>query len=77
MPKVRDAVQYVIVYEQTPNNWSAYVPDLPGCIAAGTTRDDVDRLIREAIVLYLDASREFGQPIPRPGTWTAIAEVPA
>jgi predicted RNase H-like HicB family nuclease len=69
-------MQYVIVYEATPNNWSAYVPDLPGCIATGKTREDVDRLIREAIVLYLDAAREFGQPIPEPGTWTALADVP-
>ena len=44
-------MQYVIVYEQTPNNWAAYVPDLPGCIATGKTREEVDRLIREAIVL--------------------------
>jgi predicted RNase H-like HicB family nuclease len=70
-------MQYVIVYEQTPNNWSAYVPDLPGCIATGKTREEVDLLIREAIVLYLDAAREFGQPIPAPGTWTAVADVPA
>jgi len=68
-------VQYVIVYEETPNNWSAYVPDLPGCIAAGATREEVDRLIREAIVLYLEASREYGEPVPQPGTWTAVAEV--
>jgi predicted RNase H-like HicB family nuclease len=70
-------MQYVIVYDQTPNNWAAYVPDLPGCIATGKTRDEVDRLIREAIVIYLEAAREFGQPVPSPGTWTAVADVPA
>ena len=70
-------MQYVIVYEQTPNNWSAYVPDLPGCIAAGPTREEVDKLIREAIELYLQASREYGEPIPPPGTWTGVAEVSA
>jgi predicted RNase H-like HicB family nuclease len=70
-------MQYVIVFEQTPNNWSAYVPDLPGCIATGKTREEVDRLIREGIVLYLEAAREFGQPVPAPGTWTALANVPA
>ena len=53
------------------------MPDLPGCIATGRTRDDVDRLIREAIVLYLEAAQELGQPIPQPGTWTAVADVPA
>jgi predicted RNase H-like HicB family nuclease len=70
-------MQYVIVYEETPNNRSAYVPDLPGCTATGKTRADVDQLIREAIVLYLDAAREYGQPIPEPGTWTALADAPA
>ena len=70
-------MQYIIVFEETPTGWSAYVPDLPGCIAAAATREEVDRLIREAIVLYIDAAREFGQPIPAPGTWTSLADIPA
>ena len=44
-------MQYVVVYEQAPENWAAYVPDLPGCVAAADTRDEVAQLIREAIVL--------------------------
>jgi predicted RNase H-like HicB family nuclease len=40
-------VKYAVVYERTPRNWSAYVPDLPGCIAAGATRTEVERLIEE------------------------------
>ena len=68
-------MQYVVVYEQTPNNWSAYVPDLPGCIAAGDTREEVERLIREAIILHLAALREDGEPVPSPGAWTGLVEV--
>ncbi len=66
---------YVVVYEQTPTSWSAYVPDLPGCIAAGDTRDEVEQLIREAIALHLEALREDNQPVPEPGAWTEIVEV--
>ena len=68
-------MKYVVVYEQTPNNWSAYVPDLPGCVAAGDTREETERLIREAITLYIDALREQGRSIPQPGAWTGLVEV--
>ena len=53
-------VKYAVIYEQTPRNWAAYVPDLPGCVATGATRPDVERLIREAIALHLDAMRQSG-----------------
>lgn len=68
-------MQYVVAYEQTPENWSAYVPDLPGCIAAADTRADVERLIREAIQLYIEALQKDSQPVPRPGAWTGLGEV--
>ena len=68
-------MKYVVVYEQTPTSWSAYVPDLPGCIAAAETREEAEKLIREAIVLYVEASRERGLPIPAPGEWTGLVEV--
>lgn len=67
--------KYVVVYEQTPNNWSAYVPDLPGCVAAGDSREEVEQLIREAIELHLEALRADNEPIPEPGTWTDVVEV--
>jgi predicted RNase H-like HicB family nuclease len=70
------SVKYVVVYERTPNNWSAYVPDLPGCVATGNTREETERLIREAIALHLEALRESGEPVPGPGTWTGLIEVP-
>ena len=58
-------MKYAVVYEQTPHNWSAYVPDLPGCIATGKTRAETQRHIREAIRLHVDLMRESGEPIPR------------
>jgi predicted RNase H-like HicB family nuclease len=63
-------VEYIVVYEQGPTSWGAYVPDLPGCVAVGKSREEVARLIREAIALHLEGLREDGAPIPAPGTWT-------
>ena len=68
-------MKYVVVYAQSHTGCSAYVPDLPGCVAAGETRDETERLIREAIAFHLDGLREFGEPIPEPGTWTETVEV--
>ena len=68
-------MKYVVVYEQTPNNWSAYVPDLPGCVAAGDTREETEQLIREAIVLHLQLMRESGEAIRRPGRWAELVDV--
>lgn len=68
-------MKYVVVYEQTPNNWSAYVPDLPGCVAAGDTREETEQLIREAIVLHLQLMRESGEAIPQPGRWAELVDV--
>ena len=59
-----EKMKYVVVYKQTPNNWSAYVPDLPGCVAAGDTREEVEWLIREAVELHMESLREHGQPMP-------------
>ena len=69
-------MQYTVVLERTPNNWSAYVPDLPGCITTGATRADVERLIREAILLYVEATLEEGDPVPAPGSWTLTVDIP-
>ncbi len=68
-------MKYVVVYEQTPTGWSAYVPDVPGCVAAGAKREETERLIREAIVFHLEGLRENDEPIPVPGTWTETVEV--
>ncbi len=71
----RHTLRYVAVLEKAPKNWAAYVPDLPGCISTGATREDVERNIREAIRLHLEGMREDGDPIPAPGTWTTLVEV--
>ena len=68
-------MKYVVVYEETPTGYSAYVPDLPGCIAAGEKRKETEGLIREAIVFHLEGLRESNEPIPEPGTWTETVEV--
>jgi predicted RNase H-like HicB family nuclease len=68
-------MQYVVVYERTANGWSAYVPDLPGCVAAGDTREEVETLIREAISMHIEALREEGVTVPAPGSWTSLVEV--
>ena len=68
-------MRYVVVYEKTPGGWSAYVPDLAGCVAAGDTRDEVESLIREAVTLHIEALREEGAQVPKPGSWTSLVEV--
>jgi predicted RNase H-like HicB family nuclease len=67
--------QYVVVYEQTPNNWSAYVPDLPGCVTTGKTREDVEQRIREAIEFHIEGLKLEGEPIPEPSTEAGLVEV--
>jgi predicted RNase H-like HicB family nuclease len=68
-------VKYTVVYERTARNYSAYVPDLPGCVAAAKTKTETRRLIKEAIRLHIEAMREAGEPIPEPGTSTELIEV--
>lgn len=67
--------RYTIVVEQTPNNWSAYVPDVWGCITTGKTREEVERNIVEALTGHFAVMRDSGEPIPPPGTWTSVVEV--
>jgi predicted RNase H-like HicB family nuclease len=58
--------RYAVVIEKSSRNYSAYVPDLPGCIATAKTRATVRRLIREAIQFHLDGLRADGLPVPKP-----------
>ena len=57
---------YVAVLEQGPRNWSAYVPDLPGCVAAGVTREETERLIQAAIEFHVEGFLLEGVPLPEP-----------
>lgn len=69
--------EYLVIIEHGPQNWSAYVPDLPGCVAAGTSREDTVTLIREAISLHLEALQEDGQEIPEPQTESISVRISA
>ena len=60
--------EYTVIYEWAGNNYSAYVPDLPGCITTGKTLDETERLIREAMELYIEVLAEDGKPVPDPTT---------
>ena len=68
-------MKYAILIETTDNGYSAYVPDLPGCIAAADTKTEVEALIREAIILHLESLHEHGDPISEPHTTAALVEV--
>ena len=57
---------YAVVYEQAPNNYSAYLPDLPGCVGAGATREEARENIREAAAFHIEGLQEDGEPIPEP-----------
>ena len=61
-------MRYVIVIEKAASNYSAYVPDLPGCVAAGRSRREVEKLIREAIRLHLEGLRQDGLTVPEPSS---------
>ena len=69
-------MKYAIVIEKAPSsNYSAYAPDLPGCVATGDSLDEVRRNMREAVEFHLDGMREDGETIPEPTTHVDYAEV--
>ena len=70
-------MRYLVVVEKGATSFGAYVPDLPGCVAAGESKDEVLSLIREAIELHLDGLKEEGQPIPTPSSTSELVEVEA
>ena len=67
--------KYLIFFEKTANNFSAYLPDLPGCIATGKTRAVVEKNIRAAIELHLQGLKEDGESLPEPTSYTELVEV--
>jgi predicted RNase H-like HicB family nuclease len=70
-------MRYAIVIEAAKDNFSAYVPDLPGCIATGNTVEETERSIREAIEFHLEGLREDGVPIPPASSRVDYVEVAA
>ena len=70
-------MRYLVVVENGTTSFGAYVPDLPGCIAVGETRDEVLASIHEAIEFHLEGLREDGQPIPPPSSSSELVDVAA
>jgi predicted RNase H-like HicB family nuclease len=58
--------EYTVIYETGKRNWSAYVPDLPGCIATGKTLQELEQQIREAIEFHIEGLKARGEPVPEP-----------
>ncbi len=70
-------MRYAIVIEQAAANYSAYVPDLPGCVATGSTMEEVEEEIREAIAFHLDGLRDDGAPVPPPSSHVEYVDIAA
>jgi len=69
--------KYLIVIEETSTGYSAYSPDLPGCVSTGHTREEVESNMREAIEFHVEGMRLEGLEVPTPHTYSAYVEVPA
>ena len=67
-------MKYAVVFESSTQNYAAYVPDLPGCIATRDTRDEVEANIREAIAFHIEGLKAEGEPVPSPSAWTELVE---
>lgn len=68
-------MRYMVVLEQGPSSYGAYVPDLPGCVAAGKSEEEVLQLIQEAIQFHLEGLTEEGGPVPAPHSFSRVVEV--
>ena len=68
-------MKYTVVIEKAPNNYAAYVPDLPGCVATASTPDALLEEIREAIEFHIEGMREDGEPVPEPQATADVVEV--
>ncbi len=76
--KIRDIIKmhkYLVIFEKADGNYSAYSPDLPGCIATGETRKDTEKNIKEAISFHIEGLMKDGQPLPEPSSFTEYVEV--
>ena len=69
--------EYLVIFEWAGSNYSAYVPDLPGCISTGKTLEEIEANIKEAITLYIDTLKEDGQTIPEPSVSGKLIKIAA
>ena len=70
-------MKYLVVIERGPTSFGAYVPDLPGCVAVGATREEVATLIHEAIEFHIEGLKLDGLPVPAPSSTPEVVEVDA
>ena len=67
-------MKYTVVIEKTPNNYAAYVPDLPGCVATANSREELLEEIREAIEFHIEGMSEDGETVPEPQATAAVVD---
>jgi len=72
-----EAMKYLIVIERTATGYSAYSPDLPGCVATGNTREELEREMKDAIAFHLDGLRAEGLAVPQPRSSSSYVDIPA
>lgn len=70
-------MRFTVIVEEGATSWGAYVPDLPGCVASGETREEALQLIREAIEFHLEGLKEQGEPVPKPHSYGEVVDVDA
>ena len=70
-------MKYLVVIEETQTGFSAFSPDLPGCIATGTTREDAENNMKEAIGFHVEGMIQEGMKVPKPHTFSTYLDVPA
>jgi predicted RNase H-like HicB family nuclease len=66
--------RYLVIIEESATGYSAFVPDIPGCIVTGATRDEVEEAMREGVELHLETLRESGEPVPPPRSSAAYVK---
>jgi len=66
---------YTVIYEKGPTSWGAYVPDLPGVISVGDSREEVESLIQEAIAFHVEGMRQEGLTVPQPSSFAGVVEI--
>jgi predicted RNase H-like HicB family nuclease len=67
---------YTVIYERGPSTWGAYIPDLPGVVCVGDSKEEVEQLMREAVELHFETMRGLGQAIPEPSCFAGQVEIP-
>ena len=70
-------MKYLVIIEETKTGYSAFSPDLPGCVAAGSDKENVEKNMKEAITFHLEGMDQEGLEIPQPHSFSTYLEVPA